>query len=513
MKKISLKQKLYSLAAIYVTAIVTIVLLAKFGMDNLNALRAFVGAESIYVKDARKAVNSLRRYIITHNKKDYRECLKFINKINGCKNARIELEKPHPNFHAAYQYFILGGNHPADVKGMSIMLRRFQKFGPVSKAINAWKKADLLVEEIKDFNNECREEIKTGIKYKRFQKDDIDLLFKVDALDIKLMAIGTEFAKLLGEVARWSGKIFLWLMFLGAFIVTLVGILIIHFFTDNLMKRINALILASQKIGAGDLSVRCDIEAGDEISTLASSFNKMAEELKDAEDRLVRQEKLAVLGKLSGAVGHELRNPLGAIKNAVYFLRMRLNDMLSDEKIREHFNILDEEINVSNRIITDILTFGRAKEPRLSKFDIRNIIEGALARVKIPENIKLTIEFQKDLPMILADGDQLKQVFSNIIFNAVQAMPNGGLLIIKIKVFIAEDKTHWMEIAFKDTGVGISKEDLNKIFEPLFSTKIQGTGLGLTVCENLVTLHKGRIEVESKIGEGARFIVKLPIYK
>ncbi|MBU0571495.1 MAG: hypothetical protein KKC50_05580 [Candidatus Omnitrophica bacterium] len=294
---------------------------------------------------------------------------------------------------------------------------------------------------------------------------------------------------------------------------------------------------------------KCEIYqdyVGDEVNQLSVLFNQMAGELKkardevvsyskgleekvkqrtgeleEAQDRLIRFEKLAVLGKLAGVVGHELRNPLGAIRNSIYFLRMRLGQTL-DEKIKKHLNILDEEVDTSDRIITDILTFGRIKEPQLAKTDINDVIKESLGRERLPGNIEVTAELEHRLPEIQADAAQLRQVFSNLILNAVQAMPAGGSLTIRTgREKVTESgrrKTDkfklGMDVAvieFKDTGEGVPEKSLDGIFEPLFSTKIRGTGLGLSVCQSIIEGHKGGIEVESEMGKGTVFRVKLAV--
>ena len=236
---------------------------------------------------------------------------------------------------------------------------------------------------------------------------------------------------------------------------------------------------------------------------------KRAEQIaKETREQLIQSEKLAVLGKLAGSVSHELRNPLGVIRNSIYFLKMKLGQALQDEKIKRHLDILEEEIQISDRIINDILAFARIKEVRLVETDINKIIEGFLKDIKIPENIRIVSQLNSSLPHISADEVQLGQAFSNIILNAVQAMPDGGELTIANRT-----NNEIIEVDIIDTGIGISKENLNKMFDPLFSTKAQGTGLGLAVCQGIIEMHRGSIEVESKIGKGTKFTVRLPIGK
>jgi two-component system sensor kinase FixL len=238
---------------------------------------------------------------------------------------------------------------------------------------------------------------------------------------------------------------------------------------------------------------------------LEGMVEERTRELREAQERLLRQEKLAVLGQLAGGVGHELRNPLGAISNAVYFLNMVLEE--SDPEVKETLEILEKEVKTSEQIITGLLDFGRARPPTWRKADVNEIIQEALSRVTVPESVEVVSQLDETLPIILADPGQLGQVFGNIIVNAIQAMPEGGRLIIRSEVPDPE----WVAVSFADTGVGISEESLDKIFEPLFTTKAKGIGLGLALVKILVEGHSGTIEVESQVGKGSTFTVRLPL--
>ncbi|MHA1450596.1 MAG: ATP-binding protein, partial [Candidatus Hodarchaeales archaeon] len=228
-------------------------------------------------------------------------------------------------------------------------------------------------------------------------------------------------------------------------------------------------------------------------------------ELREAQEELVRKEKLAVLGQLAGGVGHELRNPLGSIKNAVYYLNMVLEE--SKPEVRESLEIMEKEIETSERIINSLLDFSRPTPLALRKVDINSIVQKELSRIAIPKNVAVDIDLDESLPFILADPDQIFQVFRNIIINAIQAMPEGGQLTI------SSDNHHlgWVTISFTDTGEGIQAANLKKLFEPLFTTKIKGIGLGLAISKTLVEKHGGSIIASSNLGKGSTFIVKLPI--
>jgi signal transduction histidine kinase len=226
--------------------------------------------------------------------------------------------------------------------------------------------------------------------------------------------------------------------------------------------------------------------------------------LKDAQEKMMQQEKLAAIGKLAGTVGHELRNPLGVISNSIYYLTLKLPAV--DEKIKKHLKIIQEESAAANKIISDLLDFARSKPDESCMVDIPGLLKETLERVQKPKNIKITTSFEKELPGTRLDPRKMQQAFQNIIVNAFQAMPDGGGLEISAKL----DKD-MITIAFKDTGVGISKENLQKLFEPLFSTKVKGIGLGLVITKEIVENYKGKVEVESVAGAGSTFTIILPI--
>ena len=239
---------------------------------------------------------------------------------------------------------------------------------------------------------------------------------------------------------------------------------------------------------------------------LEDMVEERTKELRESQERLIKSERLAAIGELATMVGHDLRNPLAAIQNASYYLKMKLGSS-KNEKVKKMFGIMDSEIDYANNIIKDLLDFSRVKKPKLKKVDLISSIQDAVAQLKFPENITLTTKFSK-VPTIEADSDQLRRIFQNITLNGAQAMPDGGELTVSTR-----KNGDFVEAAFTDIGVGIPEENMGKLFAPLFSTKAQGVGLGLSICKNLVEAHNGWIEVKSKVGEGSTFTVKLPIHQ
>jgi PAS domain S-box-containing protein len=238
---------------------------------------------------------------------------------------------------------------------------------------------------------------------------------------------------------------------------------------------------------------------------LEAKVEERTEQLLEAQEELVRKEKLSILGQLSGSVGHELRNPLGVMNNAVYFLKMIHGN--SDEKTKEYLDIIKHEIVNSQRIITDLLDFARTKTPQTGAISVIELLNRSIGNCVIPDSVNLQTEIPDSLPLLKVDPLQLEQVFQNLITNAVQAMQGSGELRISANSTLDDD---FIEISISDTGDGISPENMKKLFQPLFTTKSKGIGLGLVVCRNLVEANGGRIWVESEAGKGTVFNVILP---
>lgn len=235
------------------------------------------------------------------------------------------------------------------------------------------------------------------------------------------------------------------------------------------------------------------------------AITKEITDRKRLQEQLVLSEKLAAVGQLAASFSHDIRNPLAVIKNSIFFLEMRLKET-NDDKVRKHLRILGEEINCADVMVNDLLDFTRKNPPRLQEANLNEVVTSALSPLSIPERVKLAFK-PGQIPPMLIDEAQLQRVFTNIIMNAVQAMPEGG----KLTVQTSKDHNS-AEMTFSDTGIGISEENLGRIFTPFFSTRTSGVGLGLSICKQIVEGHGGRITVRSKEGNGSTFIIKLPIH-
>ena len=266
-----------------------------------------------------------------------------------------------------------------------------------------------------------------------------------------------------------------------------------------------------------------------EIRTINEELEQRSGQLLAAQEELVRKEKLAILGQLSGSVAHELRNPLGVMNNAVYFLKSIQTN--ADETVQEYLGIISQEIENAGRIISDILDFSRTRTPRIIPTEPTLLVKNSLAMYAVPENISITIDIPDSLPLLNVDPLQIGQVLQNLISNACQAMPHGGAVTIsarsvqnsRVEIRNTVENTRengtldvkscgdFLEISVTDTGTGISPENMKMLFQPLFTTKVRGIGLGLTVCRNLTEANGGHIAAESRPGEGTIFRVTVPV--
>jgi PAS domain S-box-containing protein len=261
---------------------------------------------------------------------------------------------------------------------------------------------------------------------------------------------------------------------------------------------------------------------------LEQTVEERTRQLVEAQKGLVQREKLATIGFLAGNVANELLNPLGVVSNAIYFLKMTLAD--ADTTVKGYLDMIKQEIGNSEKIVSDLLDFARTKSPQPRAVTARELITEIVDKCVVPDNVIVNLDIPEMLPKLKIDPLQIGQVFQNLITNAVQAMPKGGALritarrvsgsrfmvqgseekLVEPRTFNVEPDADFVEISVEDTGKGISPENMKKLFQPLFTTKPRGIGLGLVVCRNLVAANGGRIEVVSHLDEGTTFTVTLP---
>jgi signal transduction histidine kinase len=239
---------------------------------------------------------------------------------------------------------------------------------------------------------------------------------------------------------------------------------------------------------------------------------------------LVQSEKLASLGQLAAGVAHEINNPLGVILG---YIKVILKEKGEKDKDYEELKILEEEAQQCKNVVEDLLALSRPVDLSKEAVDIREVIDEELLRLSsrnTVDNVEIIKEIDNTPMILLSEKKKLKQVIFNLLSNSIEAMPDGGM--IKLRVYASSEPTidtmdddfgtqadHFLIMAFSDTGCGISQEDIKRIFDPFFTTKEHGTGLGLSIIYGIIRAHNGLIDVKSTAGEGTTFIVNIPLPK
>ncbi len=302
-------------------------------------------------------------------------------------------------------------------------------------------------------------------------------------------------------------------------------------------RPVRALVDQARRIGAGDLGIRLDLRQHDEIAELGREMNAMSSKLSDANARLVAEtaarvhaleqlrhaDRLVTVGKLASGIAHELGTPLNVVSGRA---KMISQNPVSDESTRNNARIVMEQSERMAQIIRQLLNFARAGKPNKSSVDLRHLAASTLSLLRpIAEKRRITLHFEASEPVsdVVADAAQLQQVVTNLVVNAVQASPESSAVEVGLRASRQsrrfggevgpEVERGFVCITVSDRGVGMSADTLERIFEPFFTTKDvgEGTGLGLAVAYGIVQEHGGFITVESKLSEGSRFEVYLPI--
>ncbi|MCE1246172.1 MAG: PAS domain S-box protein [Firmicutes bacterium] len=224
------------------------------------------------------------------------------------------------------------------------------------------------------------------------------------------------------------------------------------------------------------------------------------------QEELVKKEKLAVLGQVTGTVSHELRNPLGVIRSSLFYIKNRVE--ASDEKVAKHLDRMERQIQICNNIIQDLLEYTRQWIPELAPSDINRLIDNTIQEMRITTGVEALVKLDYTIPIMKIDQEKMRQVIFNLIDNALHALKEGGT--IHIETIGRGDSC---EIIIRDNGCGIAPENLERIFEPLFTTRARGIGLGLSNVKKVVEAHGGEIIVESKIDCGTTMKIILPVIR
>jgi signal transduction histidine kinase len=336
----------------------------------------------------------------------------------------------------------------------------------------------------------------------------VRMLEKRLSLEVKLLAVALE-SQIADRVhaaeraeSRTVAGIVIYALLAAA--VGLASVLV----SQRLLAPIRTLTDGVKAVAAGDLSRKVDVRAGDEIGLLAREFNAMAASLERQRQEILRAERLAAVGRISAQITHEIRNPLNAIGLNTELLAEEIETGGSAEA-RSLVAAISREVDRLNGVAEEYLRFARLPKPQLAREDLNEVL-GALLDFLAPELGATGIRLERDLgpgvPPVLADEAQLRAAFMNLLRNSREAMPGGGTVTVRTRR--AEDGSAEAEV--RDTGSGIPTADLTRIFDPFYSTKERGTGLGLPYALRVVQEHRGTLRCESQQGRGTVFLVRIP---
>jgi signal transduction histidine kinase len=345
-------------------------------------------------------------------------------------------------------------------------------------------------------------------------------------------AYGVEFPLVLGDnvigyaQVKWSMDDInaflrkLYMVRLAWILVTmLAGILAVVYLAFRFTKPVDDLISGARQVAQGNLYVSLPMKGTGEMGRLAQTFNEMVGHLREnrnLQERLNEAEKLSLLGRFASTVAHEVRNSLNFINLSIDQIRAKHSD--GDERaareLQRNLRNIKEEVSRLNRLVNDFMAGGRQSPPELAPCNLRETLQQAIALVEKQaqqQSIEISSEVPPDCPSLDADASQLKTCFLNILTNAIQAMPRGGVLRVSLHRIPGNGGAGSVELRFADTGSGIPAEDREKIFTPFYSTKATGFGLGLAITKKIVEDHGGHIRASDNLPRGTVMIVELPL--
>jgi two-component system NtrC family sensor kinase len=318
------------------------------------------------------------------------------------------------------------------------------------------------------------------------------------------------------DINRQTVLVFLTITLVAA----LVSMILSYWISRRISVPIQKLVSASGEVARGNLNAKVEVKSNDELGELANTFNSMASALKERDERLkeftrskiMESERLAIIGQLAAGVAHELNNPLQGI---VTYSHLLLETMPNEEWSKGNLEKIVTQANRCRDIVRGLLDFSRQRKPNKTLYDVNKVLRECVSLLEnqaLFHNIQIKDALDPKLPMTVIDPSQIERVFMNIIINAAEAMDGKGLLALTTRLDPVE---HFIDVKFTDTGPGITKENLERIFSPFFTTKDagHGVGLGLAISYGIVREHKGTILVESEVGKGTTFTVRIPVTK
>lgn len=513
-KNISITKRLYIILGT-MGFLITLELLVLWGsMNALIAVRALVAGESIWSKAQKNAVISLLQYQKTSDPIFFDSYQQHIRVIKGDQKARIALLQNQPDYKTAAEGLLEGQTHPHDVQVQMDFIVRLQNEPHVAKSLSIWAEGDSLITRLDALANELHNDIVTN-KTEALKQDTISHIY---AINEQLSVLENKFSDSLGGGARWMERVLSLTLLLAAFLVESTGIILTIFLARHLTRTIRELNIAADRIGQGNFSISVPVESKDELGKLASSLNKMSQDLElSIEKRLHAEQSSKTKSQFLANMSHEIRTPLNAILG---FTELLKDDDLPAEERKKYLSIIERTGENLSALINDILDLSKVEAGHIdltkSEFSLPTLISETrdiIQSIANKKNLAVIFEASEDLPQtIYSDPLRLRQILMNLLNNAVKFTEQG---FVKMTCHREEDT---LVFTIQDSGIGIKPEEKEILFKPFsqidssLSRKHEGTGLGLVLSRRLAELLGGSASLQkSTSNKGSTFIATIAL--
>lgn len=507
---ISIAKKLYFTVGIMALLIGLELFALFFSVSTLSALRGYVGGEGLWSKGQKDAVYYLLQYGVSRKKVDF---IKFKHALEIPLSdgiARREMMKLKPDMAVIRKSFMAGGVHEDDIDGMVKLMRRFSTNEYISKAVHAWTEAEMSLTELIIIAERIHEEVNKEVT----SEDTIRLLLaRVEPINSSITQKENAFSYALGAGSRWLEHFVLKMLFGIALTVEISGLLIAIYVNRGLQKGLTGIIVASKAFAKGDWGKRAQVFSKDEIGTVATTYNNMAEKLEEHihEAELKNKE----LQQLAYVASHDLQEPLRTMTSLVELYKTEYGGAM-DATQTQYMDFISDAATRMQNLTKALLDYSRiGRDRNVEMVDCHKLVAEILSDIRILIEEKQVTVSTSILPVLPAYPVELKLIFQNLIVNAIKFQPLGN--IPEVQVIGDKTQTGW-QFCIKDNGIGVPAEYREKIFvifQRLHSrTQFEGTGIGLAHCSKIAALHNGNIWVEDNPdGPGSCFYFTIQLSK
>lgn len=510
-KNLSVSKKLYTVVGAMGLLIALELFTLIFAMRTLSAVRGYVAGEGQWSKSQKDSIIALQNYTFTQDERYYLLFQEYMKVPLGDQVARIEMEKSDFDYEVVIHGMVEGKIHSSDIPEMIKLFRRFYWINYFNQAIQVWKRGDELLKHLQDLAKKIHNDLSGG---KIYGPEEIRItLDQISELNFLLTNIENDFSGKLGEASRWLEKVLLITLVIAVITIEGTGLFLTISFSNNLTNVLNELNRAANEVKNGNFNQEVPVRSKDELGQLALALNAMTASLKQQISAVnIRDEFLSV-------ASHELKTPLTTLKLQAQMRRRSIEkgdlSKFEPDKIKKMAEEDENQLNRLIRLVDDMLDVSRLRTGKfalqLEEVNIVKLVKDVFERLS-PQIQESGCEITLDSPEAILgywDSYRLEQVLINLLTNAMK-YGNKSPVLVNVKSLDSE-----VLIAVSDKGIGIKPGDMDRIFEQferaISSREVSGLGLGLYIAKQIVMAHQGSIFVESSLGSGATFTIKLPL--